>query len=278
MIGKRIVVLEQTNPKASSGKEMCGMVKIVLSGNAVQMSLFVSGLNLRFADEWWLLSAFGSQCFAQKLTSPISETFSAQACGIEAVACLLVGVKSGAATEVACGYVTDKNLVSVLRRKTDELIFGKTEPTEYERFAENTENFYGGSEAEKLKKAANARYKCVEDYSAAFERYYATNAGNDYYQSVKSHVCKIFTQFPPYYPLIDKYTDSFFVKIDFPSSDKYFVMGVLCNGGEVKYICYGLPSDKSDISDKDFSYVTAKDVSFWMLFQDASNGQITVLK
>lgn len=279
MLKKRILILEQTDSLATVGKELCGMVKACSDGKQTQISVFVSNLNARFADEWWLLTAFGVDCSAFKLQNPCSQSFSVENRDLDAAACLLVGVRDGACREAASGFAADSGLVSVLRRKRDELIFGGgSSSTAYEAFVESGKDYYDGFDLEKLKRSANERYKCVEDYSSAFERYYATDKGNDYYQSVKDHICKIFMQFPPYYPLINKYSDSFFVKIDFPSSDKYFVMGVLSKEGAVRYICYGLPATEKEFSDKDFSLVSDGSRTFWMLFQDAQTGQITVLK
>ena len=77
--------------------------------------------------------------------------------------------------------------------------------------------------------------------------------------------------------MIRKYKGSFFVRIDFPSSDKYFVLGVLQANGQIRYICYGLPAERDGFEDKDFVFVDNSPVSFWMLFQDADTGQISAL-
>ena len=152
--------------------------------------------------------------------------------------------------------------------------------TPYEQFVSSTANFYPDVtvDVNALKKSADQRYKVVEDYSDAFERFYASGGASNYYQTVKEEIVKVFVQFPPYYPLINRYKGSFFVRIDFPSSEKYFVMGVLQKDNVIKYICYGLPAERDGFSDKDFVFVPGQPTSFYMLFQDANTGQITTMQ
>lgn len=150
-------------------------------------------------------------------------------------------------------------------------------PTNYEQFVLNTADYYVDLDINNLRKSADSRYKSVEEYSEAFDRFYASGSATEYYQSVKSEIGKLFVEFPPYFPLINKYADSFFVRIDFPSSERYFVFGVMQKNGNVRYICYGVPAEKDGFDDKDFVYVDNVPTPFWMLFQDADNGQITTL-
>ena len=124
---------------------------------------------------------------------------------------------------------------------------------------------------------ADGRYRSVSEYSDAFERFYATGAHCDYYESVRTEIGRVFVQFPPYYPLMRRYRESFFVRIDFPKSDRYFVLGVLQKQGRIRYICYGLPAEREGFSDKDFVYVDSAPTAFWMLFQDADTGQISAI-
>ena len=154
---------------------------------------------------------------------------------------------------------------------------GGDDASAYEQFVASTENFYDDVNVTNLKAKADSRYRSVSEYSSAFERYYASGGNAEYYASVREEISKVFVQFPPYYPLIRKYKESFFVRIDFPSSDKFFVLGVLQSKGQIRYICYGLPAEKEEFEDKDFVYVDNAPQAFWMLFQDASTGQISAL-
>lgn len=276
MYCKRILILQQTDPRfAERGKELCGMVKFV-NNTQTDVTVFVTNANAQTFGEWWLLLNFDGEVYARNLVTLNNDTFFYPLQKLENVGCLLVK-KEDACHEVACAQFGRKNLTATLRRNAEQLIAENSTATPYEQFVASTQNFYEGMNVDKLKLQASSHYKSIAEYSSAFERYYAGGADTDYYKSVQKEISKVFIDFPPYYPLIKKYPQSFFVRIDFPSSDKYFVLGVLQQQEKVRYICYGLPVEKEELDDKDFVFVDSDPTSFWMLFQDASTGQITTL-
>ncbi len=285
MYCKRILILQQTDKRfAARNKELCGMVKFVNnSQNVTDVTVFVTNADVSAFGEWWLLLGFGRERFARKLSSLNNETFTMPFRPLNNVAALLVK-REDRCFEVARAYVGDNSVCDVLHRQAENLVtdaFGSEiydAPTDYEKFVASTTNYYDAENLNKYRIKADTRYKSVHDYSAAFERYYAAGSNTDYYNSVKDEISKVFLQFPPYYPLMRKYDNSFFVRIDFPSSDKYFVLGVLQSHGQIRYICYGLPAEKEGFSDKDFVYIENDPIAFWMLFQDADTGQISALK
>ena len=276
MYCKRILILQQTDPRfAERGKELCGMVKLVNEGQTF-VTVFVTNARSDTFGEWWVLLNFDGEVFARNLETLNNDTFTFPLQNLDNVGCLLVKKEQDVA-EVAAAQFGHKNLCATLRRNAKTLIEENSVSTPYEQFVATTQNFYEGVDIEQLKLNASSHYKSIAEYSSAFERYYAGNADTDYYKSVQKEISKVFVDFPPYYPLIKKYPQSFFVRIDFPSSEKYFVLGVLQQNDKVRYICYGLPVDKEELSDKDFVFVSNEPTSFWMLFQDATTGQITTL-
>lgn len=281
MYCKRILILQQSNKRfAQRNKELCGLVKLVNNSKEVtDVTVFVTNADVAMLGEWWVVLSFGRTRFANRLTTLNNCNFTLPLQPLENVSCLLVK-REDRCYEAARAYMGE-NTCDLLYRQMESLVLPKAEEEQasaYEQFVASTDNFYQGVDVGQLKLQADERYKSVGDYSTAFERYYASGGNRDYYESVQSEISKVFLQFPPYYPLIRKYKESFFVRIDFPSSDKYFVLGVLQSKGQIRYICYGLPAEKEGFSDKDFVYVDNAPVSFWMLFQDASTGQITAMK
>lgn len=284
MYCKRILILQQTDKRfAERGKELCGMVKLVNNvSDETAATVFVTNADVRSFGEWWLLLSFGRERIAKQLTTLTNATFSLPRKNLDNVGCLLVKRESKC-YEAARAHLGDASLCDILARHKENLVLTpvidelQRQQTAYEQFVASTDNYYGAVELDRLKTRADERYKSVADYSAAFERYYATNSHSDYYETVRNEIGKVFVQFPPYYPLIQKYGESFFVRIDFPSSDKFFVLGVLQDKGVIRYICYGLPAIMDGFSDKDFVYVDNSPISFWMLFQDAQTGQISAL-
>lgn len=281
MYCKRILILQESNARfAERNKELCGLVKLINNYSEVtEVTVFVTNADVQMLGEWWLLLSFGRTPVAKKLDTLNNCTFTVPQMSLDRVSCLLVK-REDRCYEAARAYLGE-NYCDVLRRNMDELAKELAQEvndsTAYERFVASTENFYNALDVKQLKVQADERYKSVADYSTAFERYYASGGNSDYYDSVKEEIGRVFVQFPPYYPLIRKYKEAFFVRIDFPSSEKYFVLGVLQREGQIRYICYGLPAEKEELTDKDFVYVENSPVAFWMLFQDAATGQISVL-
>lgn len=276
MYCKRILILQQSNSRfAERGKELCGLVKLVNDGkNETCATVFVTNADVRMLGEWWILLAFGRIPQAVQLSTLNNFTFALPKQNLEKVSCLLVK-KEDRCYEAARAHLGEDGCDS-LHRQMDALTQSFDEAGAYEQFVASTENFYGNN-VEKLKIHADSRYKSVSEYSDAFERFYASGSHTAYYESVKSEIGRVFVEFPPYYPLIRKYRESFFVRIDFPHSDKYFVLGVLQRDGVIRYICYGLPAEREGLADKDFVYIDNAPTSFWMLFQDADTGQISAI-
>lgn len=273
MFSKRILILTPLDKSfAESGKELCGMVKLVSYGNKTDVKVFVT--NARHLDgDWFFAVAFDDRVFVNKLTS-MNAGFSLSEQNLSNVSCLVTyrDKKCYSVMSASCGVSSVTRLVA----SADELT-RESAATVYERYLDGVTDFYPKLDVETIKNNSNKRYKSVEDYSDAFERFYASGGVENYYQSVKNEIFKVFVSFPPYFPLTRRYKDSFFVRIDFPSSNKYFVLGVLQQNGAVKYICYGLPAGDKQIDDKDFVLVKDETQCFWMLFQDAVTGQITTL-
>lgn len=281
MYCKRILILQQSNKRfAERNKELCGLVKLINnSKDTTEVTVFVTNADVAMLGEWWVVLGFGRTRHVKQLDTLNNCNFTLPLQPLENVSCLLVK-REDRCYEAARAYMGENNC-DMLYRQMESLILPQAEAQQasaYEQFVASTDNYYEGVDVTKLKLQADERYKSVGEYSTAFERYYASGGNCDYYKSVESEISKVFLQFPPYYPLIRKYKESFFVRIDFPSSDKYFVLGVLQSKGEIRYICYGLPAEKDSISDKDFVYVDNAPTSFWMLFQDATTGQISALK
>ncbi len=272
MYSKRILILSQCEKLfAENGKELCGMAKLVTAGDKTEVNVFVT--NARSVEgEWFFIMSFGEKLYVHRLKT-FNDVFTISAQNLTNVSCILVYKqnKCYCVCRASCGNADTLRLVQSMEKLICE------SATFYERYLDDTENYYPAVDVSAWKQKANSRYKSVEDYSTAFERYYASGSDENYYQSVKNEIAKVFVAFPPYYPLSQKYKNSFFVRIDFPDSEKYFVLGVLQQNGVVKYICYGLPAEKHDISDKDFVLIDGGTAKFWMLFQDAVTGQITTL-
>lgn len=276
MYCKRILIFQQSDSRfAERGKDLCGLVKFVNNGET-KVTVFVTNANASTFGEWWILLNCDGNIFARSLSTLNNFVFEIPLQKLENIGALLVK-REEKCYEAAFAQLGSMSLCAALRRNLQQYITERDDITPYEKFVAGTVNFYENADVEKLKAEHSRRYESVKDYGAAFERYYAAGGDADYYQTVRREIGKVFVEFPPYYPLIKKYADSFFVRIDYPSSDRYFVLGILQKNGAVRYICYGLPAEKDGFSDKDFVFVDNSPTNFWMLFQDADTGQITTM-
>ncbi len=101
-----------------------------------------------------------------------------------------------------------------------------------------------------------------------------------YYKQAERELNDLFNKFPEFNDLSRYFPDSKFVKINY-SSDKYYIVGIIKERGQEKYICYGVPEKYSDIPPKELDgYATfiplsifdLKGDGFWVIFQDAITG------
>jgi hypothetical protein len=302
MYTKKVLIFNQVyGGFAEANSVLCGMVKVTNSGKGdTEVAVFVTNADVRQFGEWWLVLYVGDNIYSANLTTLNNFTFTVPEYDLSKLAALLYkrtlsGVKLAAESslnmpitlymrenspKIITGEQTVSNQYQNTRSVPAKAFEMDVDATEYEKFVASTKNFYEDAtpSIDQLKSGLNERIKTVEDYSTAFERFYATGGGENYYSSVKNEITRLFTQFPPYYPLIHKYRDSFFVRVDFPKSNKFFVVGVVEKDGKIKYICYGVPGERGNFEDKDFTYVETPDTEgFWMLFQDADTGQLTAM-
>ena len=102
---------------------------------------------------------------------------------------------------------------------------------------------------------------------------------DDYYYKIKSRLNDLFKDFPPQTQLANMVNESRWAKVE--SGGKHYVVGVICERGLAKYICYGLPGlfSKEPDSLKGYSSFIPlspfdlKGEGYWVMFQDAESGK-----
>ncbi len=100
-------------------------------------------------------------------------------------------------------------------------------------------------------------------------------AGGNFYARMEKQIERIFATHETERNLEDALEDSRFVKIYY-GDGKYYVFGVLRIEGEVKYICYGVPSNNGVSPPPSLSgcasYVKCQSGGYWLMYQDADTG------
>ncbi len=101
-----------------------------------------------------------------------------------------------------------------------------------------------------------------------------------YYEKAKRELEEVFSRFPIEEDLVKIFPGSKWCKVYY-ECEKYYVVGVIKENDEEKYICYGVPCDYSPVAPKelrDFCQFVPKSVfdltgkGYWMMFQDAITG------
>ncbi len=110
---------------------------------------------------------------------------------------------------------------------------------------------------------------------------------SSYYFKVKEELDKLFTQYPQEQVLCKILPNANFVKIEI-AAGRHYVIGIIRENEEVKYICYGLPTGhKTDlpppalrgrVSFIPLSLFDLQGAGYWMLFQSANDGSCLTIQ
>lgn len=107
------------------------------------------------------------------------------------------------------------------------------------------------------------------------------NPRTRHFSTVRAELDEIFFKFPEEQALHNHFKESRWAKIHY-SSDKYYVVGVIYEDGQEKYICYGVPAKYSKTPPKEldgycsFIPLSVFDLfgaGYWIMFQDAETGK-----
>lgn len=110
--------------------------------------------------------------------------------------------------------------------------------------------------------------------------------GTKYIDNARQELEEIFEKFPTHEGLEKLFPLSKFAKVNF-APDKYYVVGIINENGQEKYLCYGVPGKYNEQAPKELApYCTFIPVSifnlsgdgFWMMFQDAVTGKCVCQK
>ncbi len=148
---------------------------------------------------------------------------------------------------------------------------------DYEGYIAAAPNYFEGNDIS-LKNSKNLTANVsLSDYSQALQKFYSEPTDTFYYESVREELQRVFDSFEPYFPLIKKYENSFWVKI----TDKYgrfFSLGLVSDGDNPQYICYALPKPLKRIEEKleEISVFDEKGATlyFYLIYQSAADGKV----
>ena len=120
---------------------------------------------------------------------------------------------------------------------------------------------------------------CLKDETCTCEC--QDNSSAPYYLTARKELDALFEKFPTEEQLLKIFPDSKFVKINY-SESAYYVVGLVKEDGQEKYICYGVPGAyATNPPDQLAGYCTFIPLSvfnllgdgYWIMFQDAITGE-----
>ena len=104
---------------------------------------------------------------------------------------------------------------------------------------------------------------------------------SNFYLEMKPHIDNLFDKNPAEEYLENIFKDSKFVKVKL-DEDNYYVVGLIYDDAQIKYICYGVPGVYQQNPPKELSGYPVwipidedkpQDFGYWITYQDAVNGE-----
>ena len=108
------------------------------------------------------------------------------------------------------------------------------------------------------------------------------NSDKQFYNMIADQLQELFDRYPPEENLNKLIDESYWVKINTETVNKYYVVGIIKKDKDIKYICYGVPgtyNQEPPIEMKDYSQWLPTDISdpynngYWVMYQDAETGE-----
>lgn len=105
----------------------------------------------------------------------------------------------------------------------------------------------------------------------------------NFIDEIGSQLQGLFDKFPPEQVLSEIIPNSKWVKVDFNKENKYYVVGLIYQDDEVKYVCYGVPGVWAEVPPDDFNPEAKflpldlddpQGAGYWLTYQDAFDGEL----
>lgn len=104
---------------------------------------------------------------------------------------------------------------------------------------------------------------------------------DDFYGLISDQIDDLFNKFPSEERLVEIVPNSRWIKVDYDGDGKQYVLGLVYDQNEVKYICYGVPSDKDNappsVLESYSQWLETDDGGYWVMFQDAKTGENVIV-
>jgi len=204
-------------------------------------------------------------------------------------------------------------LVNFVKGEVTPLLHGSTTgcPTSEERLANSLSVFDGDATIDSVKKTLDENEIYLEEQDEIEEQieneFFACNnkcseckyrdaffkledsfeqeeeeEQDTFFDGIKEQISSLFDKYPEEEILKQIIPDSKWVKVNYEEKNEYYVVGLLYENNEIKYVCYGIPSvftQEPPIDLKGFAQWLPIDSTkeqgfgYWITYQDASTGE-----
>ena len=103
-----------------------------------------------------------------------------------------------------------------------------------------------------------------------------------FYDEIKEQLEILFERYPEETFLCEVIPNSRWAKVDYEDSGEYYVIGIIYEHNNIKYICYGVPGEYETKAPKELSENAQwlpldpnkpEDLGYWLTYQDAETGE-----
>ena len=105
---------------------------------------------------------------------------------------------------------------------------------------------------------------------------------SDFFELVDSQINQLFNEFPLDEKLSEIVPNSKWVRVDYENNGKEYILGLIYENNEVKYICYGVPGrfdvePPQELQQYSQWLQVDGDEGFWVIYQDAKTGDSVII-
>ncbi len=137
------------------------------------------------------------------------------------------------------------------------------------------------SEKEENKSAQDIDPKLFEDDNIEEIIDKEMGENNDFFGLISDQIDDLFSKFPSEERLVEIVPNSRWIKVDYDGDGREYVLGLIYDQDEVKYICYGVPSDKDTSPPSELEsysqWLEADNGGYWVMYQDAKTGENVIV-
>lgn len=106
--------------------------------------------------------------------------------------------------------------------------------------------------------------------------------GDDFLSLIGEQIDELFGRYPLYDRLSELIENSKWIKVDYENNGKEYILGLISENDEVKYICYGVPGTYEnnpplEIMPYSQWLMVDEDEGYWVMYQDAKTGDSVLI-